>query len=50
MRVTTTAKHPDIDSHWRCGEVWNLSRRHERRDGGFLVAIDLADVREGSAR
>jgi hypothetical protein len=35
MRVTTTAKHPDIDSHWRCGEVWNLSRRHEGRDGGF---------------
>lgn len=36
--VTTTAKHPDIDSYWRCercGEVWNVSRRHERRDGGF---------------
>jgi hypothetical protein len=38
MRVTTTAKHPDIDSYWRCercGEVWNVSRRHEGRDGGF---------------
>jgi hypothetical protein len=35
MRVTTTATHPDIDSYRRCGEVWNVSRRHEGRDGGF---------------
>jgi transposase-like protein len=36
--VTTTAKHPDIDSYWRCdqcGEVWNVSRRHKGRDGGL---------------
>lgn len=35
--VTTTAKHPDIDSYWRCeqcGEVWNIGRRHEGRVGG----------------
>jgi transposase-like protein len=28
--VTTTAKHPDVDSYWRCercGEVWNIRRR-----------------------
>jgi transposase-like protein len=30
LSVTTTAKHPDVDSYWRCercGEVWNISRR-----------------------
>jgi transposase-like protein len=28
--VTTAAKHPDVDTYWRCeqcGEVWNVSRR-----------------------
>ncbi len=35
MRVTTTTKHPDIDSNWRCGEVWNVGRRHEGHNGGF---------------
>ena len=36
--VTTTAKHPDVDSYWRCegcGEVWNVGRRHERREAAF---------------
>lgn len=30
--VTTTAKHPDVDSYWRCercGEVWNIGRRQD---------------------
>jgi transposase-like protein len=30
--VTTTAKHPDANSYWRCkgcGEVWNIGRRHD---------------------
>jgi transposase-like protein len=34
--VTTTAKHPDVDSYWRCercGEVWNVGRRHDRPNG-----------------
>jgi transposase-like protein len=29
--VTTTAKVPDVNTYWRCtrcGEVWNLARRH----------------------
>jgi predicted Zn finger-like uncharacterized protein len=29
--VTTTAKVPDVNSYWRCtrcGEVWNVARRH----------------------
>jgi transposase-like protein len=32
VSVTTTSKHPDVNSYWRCeqcGEVWNISRRHE---------------------
>ena len=33
--TTTTAKHPDAASYWRCrqcGEVWNVERRqHETR-------------------
>ena len=35
--VTTTAKRPDIDSYWRCercGEVWNVGRRHDRPSWG----------------
>jgi transposase-like protein len=35
--VTTTAKHPDVDSYWRCercGEVWNVSRRRDGLDRG----------------
>jgi transposase-like protein len=34
--VKTTAKHPDIDSYWRCegcGEIWNIGRRHAKRNG-----------------
>ena len=34
--VTTTAKHPDVDSYWRCercGEVWNIGRRHDGPNG-----------------
>jgi transposase-like protein len=34
--VTTTAKHPDADSYWRCercGEIWNVGRRHDERYG-----------------
>ena len=30
--VTTTAKVPDVSSYWRCercGEVWNVGRRHD---------------------
>ncbi len=30
--VTTTAKRPGADTYWRCeecGEVWNVSRRHD---------------------
>ena len=36
--VTTTAKFPGVESYWRCkkcGEVWNVSRRDEGRNGGF---------------
>ena len=33
--VTTTAKHPDLDSYWRCGEVWNIGRRRDGLDGGI---------------
>jgi hypothetical protein len=32
----TTSKTPDAESYWRCkgcGEVWNVSRRHEHHDG-----------------
>lgn len=32
--VTTTDKHPDVNSYWRCeqcGEIWNIGRR--RHDG-----------------
>ncbi len=34
--VTTTAKHPDADSYWRCercGEIWNIGRRHSEPSG-----------------
>jgi ribosomal protein L37AE/L43A len=34
--VTTTKKHPDANSYWRCercGEVWNVGRRHDRPSG-----------------
>jgi len=34
--VSTTAKSPDVNSYWRCGEcgeVWNVGRRHEARRG-----------------
>jgi transposase-like protein len=34
--VTTTAKNPDVDSYWRCercGEIWNIGRRHDRPRG-----------------
>lgn len=34
--VTTTKKNPDVNSYWRCeqcGEVWNISRRHEELGG-----------------
>jgi transposase-like protein len=36
--VTTAAKHPDVDSYWRCqrcGEIWNINRRHDRMNGRF---------------
>ena len=38
--VTTAAKTPDADSYWRCqrcGEVWNVARRHgvNRGAGGW---------------
>jgi transposase-like protein len=36
--VSTTAKHPDVNSYWRCercGEIWNIGRRHDRPSGGF---------------
>lgn len=35
--VTTTAKHPDATTYWRCeacGEVWNVSRRQPVHPGG----------------
>jgi transposase-like protein len=31
--VTTTAKHPDVSSYWRChqcGKIWNTGRRDNR--------------------
>jgi predicted Zn finger-like uncharacterized protein len=34
--ITTTAKSPDVNTYWRCGncgEVWNVSRRAARRAG-----------------
>lgn len=34
--ISTTAKTPDANSYWRCGrcgEVWNVSRRHDLRGG-----------------
>ena len=37
--VTTTEKHPDINTYWRCqrcGEVWNVGRRdHGPRPVGW---------------
>lgn len=36
LSVTTTAKHPDANSYWRCercGEIWNTGRRHEAPRG-----------------
>jgi len=30
--VTTSAKHPDANSYWRCercGEMWNVGRRYD---------------------
>jgi len=36
LSVTTTAKHPNDESYWRCeqcGEIWNVGRRHEARGG-----------------
>lgn len=36
--VTTTAKNPDASSYWRCercGEIWNVGRRHDR-PGGYV--------------
>ena len=37
--VMTTSKNPDASSYWRCercGEIWNVGRRHDvsRRGGG----------------
>jgi transposase-like protein len=35
--VSTTAKHPDANSYWRCercGEIWNIGRRHDRPNRG----------------
>jgi transposase-like protein len=32
--VTTTARHPDENTYWRCGscgEIWNIARRDARR-------------------
>lgn len=37
--VTTTSKHPDADSYWRCercGEIWNMGRRNERPRGAAI--------------
>lgn len=37
--VTTTAKRPDVDSYWRCercGEIWNIGRRHDRPSGSRM--------------
>ena len=34
--VTTTEKHPDVNSYWRCercGEIWNVGRRDESPSG-----------------
>ena len=34
--IKTTTKRPNADSYWRCencGEVWNASRRDDRRRG-----------------
>jgi len=34
--VTTTEKHPDANSYWRCqrcGEIWNAGRRNDRPSG-----------------
>jgi transposase-like protein len=34
--TVTTAKHPDADSYWRCdrcGETWNIGRRHDGPNG-----------------
>jgi predicted Zn finger-like uncharacterized protein len=34
VSIITTAKIPDATSYWRCtncGEIWNVSRRHEAR-------------------
>ena len=36
LAVTTTAKHPDVDSYWRCercGEIWNIGRRDDGLTG-----------------
>jgi len=34
--ITTTSNSPDANSYWRCGrcgEVWNVARRHARPTG-----------------
>ena len=34
--VTTTARHPNADTYWRCercGEIWNVGRRADARAG-----------------
>jgi len=38
IAITTTARHPDENSYWRCsgcGEVWNASRRHDEVKRGY---------------
>ena len=36
--VISTSKSPSANSYWRCngcGEIWNVSRRHDQRRGGW---------------